>query len=38
MDNNKKYRGVSGPTILSFIVIVVIVLWMATSSRCISRR
>ena len=29
MDNNKKYRGVSGPTILSFIVIVVIVLWMA---------
>jgi cell division protease FtsH len=29
LDNNKKYRGVSGPTILSFIVIVVIVLWMA---------
>ena len=29
MDNNKKYRGASGPTILSFIVIVVIVLWMA---------
>lgn len=29
MDNNKKYRGVSGPTILSFIVIVVVVLWMA---------
>ena len=29
MDSNKKYRGVSGPAILSFIVIVVIVLWMA---------
>ena len=29
MDNNKKYRGVSGPTILSFIVIVAVVLWMA---------
>ena len=27
MDNNKKYRGVSGPTILRFIVAVV--LWMA---------
>ena len=29
MDSNKKYRGVSGPAILSFIVIVVAVLWMA---------
>ena len=29
MDNNRKYRGVSGPTILTFIVIVVIALWMA---------
>lgn len=30
MDNNKKYRGVSGSTILLFIVIVVLVLWMAS--------
>ena len=29
MDNNRKYRGVSGPTILMFIVIVVAALWMA---------
>lgn len=29
MDNNRKYRGVNGPTILTFIVIVVIALWMA---------
>jgi len=29
LDSNKKYRGVSGPAILSFIVIVVAVLWMA---------
>ncbi len=29
MDNNRKYRGVSGPTILTFIVIVAIALWMA---------
>lgn len=29
MDNNRKYRGVSGATILMFIVIVVAALWMA---------
>ena len=29
MDNNRKYRGVSGPTILMFIVIVAAALWMA---------
>ena len=29
MDNNRKYRGASGPTILMFIVIVVVALWMA---------
>ena len=29
MDNNRKYRGASGPTILMFIVIVVAALWMA---------
>ena len=30
MDNNRKYRGVSGSTILMFIVIVVAALWMAS--------
>ena len=30
MDNNRKYRSVSGSTILMFIVIVVIALWMAS--------
>ena len=30
MDNNRKYRGVSGSTILMFIVIVVVALWMAS--------
>ena len=29
MDNNKKYRGISGGSILSFVVIVVVILWMA---------
>ena len=29
MDNNKKYRGISGVSILSFVVIVVVILWMA---------
>ena len=30
MDNNRKYRGISGSTILMFIVIVVAALWMAS--------
>ena len=30
MDNNKKYRGVSGSAILMFIVVVVAALWMAS--------
>jgi len=29
LDNNKKYRGISGGSILSFVVIVVVILWMA---------
>ena len=29
MDNNKKYRGISGGSILSFVVIVAVILWMA---------
>ena len=30
MDNNRKYRGVSGSTILMFIVVVIAALWMAS--------
>lgn len=30
MNNNKKYRGVSGPAIIMFIIIVAAVLWMAS--------
>ena len=30
MDDNRKYRGVSGATIFTFILIVVVALWMAS--------
>ena len=30
MDNNRKYRSVSGSTILMFIVVIVAALWMAS--------
>ena len=30
MDNNRKYRGASGPTIILFVLLVVAALWMAS--------
>ena len=30
MNNSRKYRSVSGPTIIMFIIIVAAVLWMAS--------
>ena len=30
MENNRKYRGASGPTIILFVLLVVAALWMAS--------